>query len=474
MPDLVKRTLLALVGGTALQKVLLFGVSVLLARALGVAGLGNYAFGVQVGLLLALFAEAGVKVVAAREAAARPGEALAWVRASLRARLLLSGLFFGLFVPGVLLAGWKPAFLLVCGGVVFPSAFDMKGLADAMGKASLEVLWEGAALLVQLALVVLLCLGGTADLLPFALAWLAGRSAYALLAFFWIARQGPAGKRIPAAGLLKSGGLISAAVFLNTLVRSLDVILLKLMAGPYPAGLYAAARKLAAAAEAPLALLGRLFRPHLDRAAAAGDREATLERVLRSQAFLVLPVAAGGWLTAGPLLAGLFGDGFAGADWTLKWLLVVMVLTGVGSAFGNTLFASRKHFYYVLPLALATLLNLGLTLALIPAWGSSGAALATALSLALAVPLSVFFLAREGCKVSPGKVFLRPLLAAAAVGGTVWVLRLGGNVFLQVGAGALAWAAAVWVLEFRGRWRLLGRGLQEGSGFTLEEGRHGA
>ncbi len=474
MPDLVKRTLFALAGGTAFQKVLLFVLSVILARTLGVAGLGNYAFGIQVGLLLALFADAGIRVVAAREAAARPAEALAWVRASVRARLLLSAFFFGLFVPGVLLAGWKQAFLLACGLAVFPSAFDMKGLADAMGKASLEVLWEGTALLVQLALVVFLCLAGTKTLLPFALAWLAGRSAYALLAFSWIARQGPVEKRISPGWLLKSGGAISVAVFLNTLVRSLDVILLKLMAGPYPAGLYAAARKLAAAAEAPLGLLGRLFRPHMDRAPAAGDREATLERVLRSQAFLVLPVAAGGWLTAGPLLAALFGGGFAEADWTLKWLLAALVLTGVGSAFGNTLFASRRHFHYILPLAVAALLNLGLTIALIPPWGSAGAALATAFSLGVSAPLSVLFLAREGCAVSVGRVFTRPLLATAAVTGVVWAFPWEGRVFLRVGAGAVAWAAAVWLLEFRGRWRLLGRGLQEGSGFTLEEGPHGA
>ncbi len=472
MPDLVKRTLLALAGGTAFQRLLLFAVSVILARTLGVAGLGNYAFGIQVGLLLGLFPDAGIRVVAAREAAARPEEALAWARAALRARLLLSGLFFALFLPAVLLARWKTPFLLVCGMLVFPSAFDMKGLADAMGKASLEVAWEGAATLVYLGGVALLCLAGKGEILLFALAYLAGRWVYALLAFSWIARRGPAGKRIPTKSLLRDGGMISGAVFLNTLVRSLDVILLKLMAGSYPAGLYAAARKLAAAAETPLSLLARFFKPHLDRAAAAGDTGATLERTLRSQAFLVLPVSAGGWLTAGPLLARLFGPGFSAGAWTLQWLLLVTVLTGVGSAFGNTLFALRKHLLYLLPLGLATLLNLGLTLALIPSYGSAGAAFATAASLAAALPLSVVFLARLGWTVSPARVFGRPLLAAAAVAGAVLLVGGRGDVLVQVGAGGLAWAAAVWILEFRGRWGALGEGLRKGSGFG--EAPHGS
>ncbi len=473
MPDLVKRTLLALAGGAAFQRLLLFGITVLLARTLGVSGLGEYAFGIQVGMLLALFSDAGIRVVAAREAAAGPEEAPAWIRASVLARLRLSALFYALFAGVVLLAGGDVPFLLICGALVFPAAADMKGLADAVGRASLEVLWEGWAALVHLALVAGLCLAGRREILLFGLAYLASRTAYALPALFWAAPwKGTEGK-VSTKGLLRQGGAISAAVFLNSLVRSLDVILLKVMAGPYPAGLYAAARKLAAAAETPLNLLGRLFKPHLDRAAAGGDTGGTLERVLRSQAFLVLPVAAGGWLTAAPLLVRLFGGDYAPAAWTLKWLLVVMVLTGLGSAFGNTLFAWRKHLLYLFPLCLATASNLGLTLALIPRWGSAGAAFATALSLAISIPFSVSFLARFGWTVSPLRVLGRPLAAAAAVTAAVLAVPAGWDVLLRVGAGALAWGLSLWFLEFRGRWGVLGRGLQEGSGFLLEESRGG-
>ena len=466
----MKRTLFALAGGAAVQKVILFLVSLLLARNLGVEGLGDYAFGVQLGMLLALFPDVGVRVVAAREAAARPLEAPAWIRASLEARLFLSAVIYALYLPAVLLAEERPGFLLVCGLLVFPMAFDMKGLADALGQASKEVFWEGGAAFLYMGGTAALCYWGKAR--PETLAWvlLASRLLYAGFAWSWVRRLGRGGGRIAPAGLLRLGGGLSAAIFLNNLVRAIDVILLKLLAGPYQAGLYSAARKLAAAGEAPMVLLSRLFRPHLDRAAAVGDRAGTLARTLRAQAFLVLPVAAGGWLTAEPLLSRLFGEGFRPAGWTLKWLLAVLLLAGLGSALGNTLFASRRHREYVLPLLLATALNLGLTLLLIPAYGSSGAAFATVVSFAAAVPLSAYFLLRQGVRIDLPGVLARPCAAACVVAAAVLAAPADWDVLFRVGAGVLAWAVAVWALEFRGRWRALGKGLQEGSRFGLERG----
>jgi len=467
----VRAALGDLLAGALLQRLAQAAAAVVLARALGVERLGAYAFGLQLGQLLAILADAGPRAVAAREAAARPENAWAWIQASVRVRLLRAGVLFLAFAGAVSAFTREPLFLLLCGAQVFPAILDLKGLAEAVGRTRLEALLESLAAALYLALAGLLVLLGAADPAPLAAAFLAGRCLSALLAAARLPllrpRRGARSWRAMAGG---TGGL-SLALLLHHLIRSCDIILLGWLAGPAQAGLFHTAQRLALAAETPLHVLGRLTRPHLHRAAAGGGCAATLERMIRASAFWIVPVAAGGWLVAGPLLAAFFGEPFAAGAWTLRWLLLAALLSGLGSHFGNALFARRRVGPYLRSLGLGMAANLGLSLCFIPLWGSAGTALATALSLAAATGLALGLLLRE-VAFDPFAPLLRPGLAALAPAGAAWAVPAWVGLPGRLLAGALGLVLALHLLELRGRWRSLGSGLERGSGFGLP-GREG-
>jgi O-antigen/teichoic acid export membrane protein len=262
------------------------------------------------------------------------------------------------------------------------------------------------------------------------------------------------------------GGPLSLAQVSDGVVLSSDVILLRAIAGPVAAGLFSAAQKITAAAEVPSHLLGRLFQPHLHHAAARGDAAATLERTVRASAYVTLPVAVGGWIVAEPLLVRVFGDpAYAEAAWTLRWLLVVTVLMGVGARYSNMLFARREHRAYLAPIVAGTVVNLALTLLLIPRLGSTGTALATAAALLL-VAVGSFLLLRARVEFRAAAPFGRPLVVAVAVGAAAWAVPQEWGVLAALAAGALVFAVTVFAFEVRGRWSELGEGLQRGSGFA--------
>jgi O-antigen/teichoic acid export membrane protein len=261
---------------------------------------------------------------------------------------------------------------------------------------------------------------------------------------------------------------LSLAQVCNQALFSSDVLLLGALGRPEAAGLYHAAQRIAIAAEIPLALLARAIQPHLASAASGGDARGALERVLRASAFLVLPVAAGGWIVAEPLLARLFGARFADAGWTLRWLLLASVAIHVGSRYGNLLFARREHRPYLLTIALGMSTNLVLSLLWIPRYGAAGTALATAIGANAAALCAALVLYRSlpYAVVAP---YPRPILLAALVAGATALVPAELGALTRVGVGGAVFAVGLWWLELRRGVRQIGAGLVRASGFERRD-----
>lgn len=460
----VRHTLLALGAGTVTQRMLVLLLNVWLMRHLGIAGFGEFAFGTQMAALAALLADSGVRLLTAREIAADRQHGVACLRASLAIRLRRALLVTAAFAGGVGLCSTSPTFLLVCAALIPLSTFDMKQLADALGRAGVEVRFETTATCAYVALtaLVLACDGGLAAL---AAALLASRGLYAILAWRWL--TGLTGvAAAPAAWNLRHAGALGAAQLGFELVFSSQVVVLRALLGADAAGSMAAAQRIVLAVETPVRLLARLLLPHLMHASRHGDAGATLERAVRASAHMVLPLAAGGFVVAEPLLALLSGPTYVAAAWALRWQLVASVVVGTMSHYGQALVAHGRVRPYLTAVAVGIALDVGLTLATVWSFGATGAAFAAAVALATAAFICLAALRRAVplSALRPWRLpALHALLVAAAAGGAA-----SGGVTVQLGAGALAFALGLFWLELRGRTRQVGAGLQRSSGFMRE------
>ncbi|MBK9387815.1 MAG: lipopolysaccharide biosynthesis protein [Planctomycetes bacterium] len=462
----IRHTLLALASGALIQRVALLISTLIVARALDLAELGLLAIGLQAGRLLGLLADAGPRAIAAREAAHRPrAEALAWIAAARRASLPIALALTAVWALAVLaLAPERPVFWLLCGALAVPTARDLKGLADALGSTRVEVRLEN---LCTLALLAGTLLAWRLELLGaemLAALNVGSRLLYALLGELWLARRGAPVERVSLRAAHGRLHLLSIAQVANQAIFSSDVILLGLLGRAEAAGLYHAAQRIAQAAELPLGLLARAVQPHLAAAASGGDARGALERIVRASAFLVLPVAAGGWVVAEPLLHRLFGARFEAAAWTLRWLLLAAVAIHVGSRYGNLLFARKEHRPYLRSIGLGAGLNLALSLLWIPGYGASGTALATAIGACAAALCAAIELHRR-LRFDVIAPYPRPLLLAVAVALAALAVPTEIGVLVRVGAGAVVFAIGLYLLELRRGLRHVGSGLVRASGF---------
>ncbi|MBL8898434.1 MAG: lipopolysaccharide biosynthesis protein, partial [Planctomycetes bacterium] len=440
--------------------------TLIVARALELEELGLLAIGLQAGRLLGLLADSGPRAIAAREAARRPREeALAWISAARRASLPIALALTAAWTLVVLsLAPERLGFWLLCGALALPTVRDLKGLADACGATRVEVRIENLSTLALLAGTAIAWRFEALDAELLAALNLGSRMLYAALGELWLARRGKNFERI---SLRSAQGRIhglSLAQVLNQTIFASDVILLGLLGRPEAAGLYHAAQRIAQAAELPLGLLARAVQPHIAAAASGGDARGALERVVRASAFLVLPVAAGGWIVAEPLLHRLFGARFEAAAWTLRWLLLASVAIHVGSRYGNVLFARRELYPYLLSIGLGAGLNLALSLLWIPSHGANGTALATAIGASAAALWSAIELHRR-LRYEVCAPYARPLLLTMAVAFTAWIVPAEIGVLARVAAGAAVFSLGLYLLELRRGWREIGSGLVRASGF---------
>ena len=185
-------------------------------------------------------------------------------------------------------------------------------------------------------------------------------------------------------GLAGTAPLLGIAL-LHAVMANADVLMLGALAGPGAAGAYHAASRVALTLGLAMAAVSTVVGPQLARHAAAGDRAgltrlaAASARTLALPAALALPVVA---LAAGPAL-GRLGPGFAaGAPALVGLWLGQLVNLACGPA-AVLLNLHDRADAALAGVALGAAANLVLNAALIPPFGATGAAAATAAGTAL-------------------------------------------------------------------------------------------
>ncbi len=193
-----------------------------------------------------------------------------------------------------------------------------------------------------------------------------------------------------------------------------------------------------------LALLGQsgfithaVFLPAVTRAAFSGPIAIgpVVTRSLNLSSSVILPMAAGGIVLAGPLLAFMFGNEYAAGARAFQILLASIALLALHGSTHNVFVALDRSALEAGIFGVAAGLNVVLNLLLIPRYGLVGAASATLAAEGLILLAAATALYRLGVRMTVDGV-LRPLAAAAAMAASLFPLVDRVHVMILVGAGA--------------------------------------
>lgn len=402
---------LAALGVKLAAAVLGLGVNVVLARWLGPADYGVYAFGITVALALSIFASAGMPFAAIRhlpEYVARG--AWAEVAGFRRASMLVTAAGSLLCVAGVLvLAGVLQAdqamttALAWSAALVAPLAFaqTLATLLQARGRVAMPEAMQ--SLIRQGMTLLFLVLGaamiGTGPGLAFAST--AAATTLAAIALAMMLRHLDS-TEIPSIHHrryeLRRWTRTGAGIFLILLGAALnekvDILMLAWLVEPDRLGIYAAATRLSAMASLGLAGLNAAYMPRIARAWAEGDRQRTEMLCVEAARVgtLVVSIMLLGAILFGETVLAVFGAEFRAGAGVLQLLILGQIgVAAAGVAGGLAVITGRD----TLPMAgviTGIALNIALNLLLVPWLGIAGAALATCIALSLSL-LSVGLIA---------------------------------------------------------------------------------
>jgi O-antigen/teichoic acid export membrane protein len=412
--------------GKLLGDLCTFALFVVLSRAFGEAGIGEYSFAIAFTGFFAVFADyglyfLGLKIMSRSEV--MPAHDYAHL---LAIRLILNGLvFFFLltvvtFLPFsyntkvvlILIGAFQILYTLVDGFATVFLARDLTpwaalielSLRIAVAAAGITAVAVGANLIVTIATMPLICLAQTA------FAYLLVRRHFGDLR--------PRTSWAQLISTLREATPYAGSIFLQQLSSRTDVALLGMLAGTVAAGIYNVGYRIVFLLQFVPYLASIAILPSAARLYAADQHTAltTLYHGTVNVAVVVgIPAAAGLWLIGPELIALLFGSSFARSGEVLRWLSVLL------------LFACLKHLLSLFLTACdrqdertrrewhAALVNVIGNAALIPAFGISGAVAAT--------------LASEAMLVIAFVVQLRPLFGWPRIGSRLAMSLAGTGAF---------------------------------------------
>lgn len=394
-------------GSVAIQaanRLLVLTLGIVLARGLGAEGYGVYAYAFAIMSLLMVLAEAGVPALLMREVAAAQGcEAWGLMRGVLhRARqfVLLTAVtvsLIGLGVLAVFAAEMQTAVLYTTALMllILPLAALNRIMAHAIRGLHRVVLGQAVDMLLHPLLVLTLVVIGfllwpTLREPYYAMAaQFAGFAIVCIVTGLLLRRLMPTETRSSPAEYrertwLKSTlpfTLIGGAGILNS---QTDIIMLGWLRSTEEVGLYRVATQAAMLVAFGLQAANAVIAPQFARLHAQGDT-IRLQRLVtlsaRAILLLALPVAMAFVFAGGLIASWVFGAEFKAAHWPLAILAIGQLTNAFFGSVGFLLNMTGHEKDTARTLWQTGLLNVLLNAALIPAFGMTGAALASALSL---------------------------------------------------------------------------------------------
>jgi len=457
---LVARNFLALGSGEIVARVVGFGATVYIARALGAEAYGVLELAAAIVLYFTRIADAGFDLgLGVREMAAAPGEADELAASALTARTLVSLLC-------VAILGAVGLWILPAPEGPVLAAYGLTLLAVGVGSRWIHVGRERTRLVavartlgeVSMVLLVLALVRAPEHLIRVPFAKLAGDLLAAAILLWSLGRAGlPLRPRLDLERLrplVRRALPLVLSAFFGLMIYNADLIFIRLFGARADVGHYAAAYTLISFLSNVGIAYALSLLPTLTRLETEPEEQRALYHAAHAHVVAVgLPVAVGGAMLAGPIIAVVFGGEYAAAGPALAVLMWSVPLALLRDLPVMALMSRGRERRILALTGQAAAVNLALNLALVPTLGIVGAAVATVVTEAIRMGLAVAAARPLAFRGPAASRYVRPLLASGVMAAALALLGP-RHAPVSVAVGALAYLAALWAV---GGIRLEGR-----------------
>lgn len=440
----VKNSVFSLLG-QVLIKVLSFCFSVFVVRRLGDASFGKYSTALAYVGVYAIFSDLGLAPYMVREVAKDNDEASFMFFNVAALRLILSACTFALIIGSAILLKRSPGLILgaaVASGGLFLYAIEGPLESLLMAKERLDYL-SAVNVLNQLAFVALgtfVLVGGYGfvGLLAASLCSLSAATVVGLVILYrrlgglhW--QLDPA-RWLPLLRAALPFGLIGFALGLS---YKASTVLLQYFHGDGATGWYNVAYNLIFMLMMISHAVNLALYPSMCRQYATNPQAMPklYERALKYLFLFSIPIAAGTTILSDKIIYFLYTEEFAPSILPLRILIWVLPLMFLTELLGNMVVVHDQEKKVVRALMTSTAISVVLNLLLIPRFGLLGASIVTVVTEMVLAAQYLWLLRKELSAMSYTVVFLKPALAATAMGAVLLALR-NLHLFILVGLGA--------------------------------------
>lgn len=233
---------------------------------------------------------------------------------------------------------------------------------------------------------------------------------------------------------------------------NLDILMLGFISGNMEVGYYSAAVRIRSALATLVVSLGTVLLPRLSYYVQKQQLEKFFQLLSKSYQFLffaAMPITIYFLLSARECVVLLSGTAYEGAVLPLQFLLPTILLTGLSNITGTqTLVTTGREPKHLVSIIWGAIVDFLLNLVLIPAYGSSGAALSTLIAELVVLGVQCCYIVPILRQTLPVKTILQTICASIAAAGITLVLfpHLPQGAFLIVFTSALLYFAVYGLL----------------------------
>jgi len=248
--------------------------------------------------------------------------------------------------------------------------------------------------------------------------------------------------------LFKEALPLALTVVIWIIYYRIDVVMLSMMQGDAPVGIYSAAYKLSEPLSLiPSALMVSLF-PIMSASFKTSEERLikSYKLAIRYLLIIMLPIAVGTTIIADKIIFLIYRAEFVGSATALQILIWALVFTSASSVLTNLLVSIGKQKLYTASMAICAVVNVTLNFILIPTLSYNGAAIAT-VATNIVFFLSNFFFVSKHLQVPPmRKTLLKPTISCLLMGSFVYYF-IYVNVFLLVLLATVVYLMALLILK---------------------------
>lgn len=447
----VGRGFLELSLGEAFARLVSFGVTVYLARALGPEIYGVIVLATAIMSYIGPVMDSGVELLGVHDVAHDRARLPSLLPTYLGARLLLAGVLI-VVVDGVGLLLFPHAEGAILAAYVFllaPMALNTRWVHLGLERRGIVSISRIASELLT-ALLIVIMVQNADDVAQVPLAQILGESLAAFLLMRALPKVAITVREFFRPAIVPTLYRRSWPLVLNALlglvIFNSDFFFLRIYRSSATLGYYAAAYALVGF----FLNVGNSYQmtlmPAASRSLGDPDRERTLYHGAMAQVFAgVFPVALGGCLVAPRLVPSVFGAEYLPSVLPLQillWALPVALVRNVAQA---VMIAHGRQDQMLLASTAAAIGNIVLNLALIPTLGMMGAAIVTVATESVRTVPMLRLLSRAGLPMAPLQRFWRTLVAGMAMA-TVVLLAPLPAVWMSMATGAIAYVLALYLV----------------------------